>query len=234
MITLLIALIAATAAAPFLVRTLGRPAFGLLALVPAAGFFWLVYHFTAGTFRNGGEILATYPWMPGIHLNIEFRLDAFAGLFGLIILGVGALVLLYCWGYFDSNPRRLSIFAAELTMFAAVMYGLVISDNILMMYIFWEITSVLSFLLVSYYGERASSRRAATQALLVTTFGGLAMLVGIILFGTQTNVWKFSEIPGLTNLADIPGITAAVLLILLGALTKSAQAPFHFLSLIHI
>ena len=228
MITLLIALIAATAAAPFLVRTLGRPAFGLLALVPAAGFFWLVYHFTAGTFRNGGEILATYPWMPGMHLNIEFRLDAFAGLFGLIILGVGALVLLYCWGYFDSNPRRLSIFAAELTMFAAVMYGLVISDNILMMYIFWEITSVLSFLLVSYYGERASSRRAATQALLVTTFGGLAMLVGIILFGTQTNVWKFSEIPGLTNLESIPGITAAVMLILLGALTKSAQAPFHF------
>ena len=124
MITLLIALIAATAAAPFLVRTLGRPAFGLLALVPAAGFFWLVYHFTAGTFRNGGEILATYPWMPGIHLNIEFRLDAFAGLFGLIILGVGALVLLYCWGYFDSNPRRLSIFAAELTMFAAVIPGM--------------------------------------------------------------------------------------------------------------
>ena len=189
---------------------------------------WLVYQFTNGTFRNGGEILASYPWMPGIHLNIEFRLDALAGLFGLIVLGVGALVLLYCWGYFDSNPRRLSIFAAELTMFAMAMYGLVISDNFLMMYIFWEITSILSFLLVSYYGERASSRRAATQALLVTTFGGLAMLVGIILFGTQTGVWKLSEIAALSDLQSIQGITPAVVLILLGALTKSAQAPFHF------
>ena len=228
MITLLIALIAATAAAPFAVRTLGRPGFGLLALVPGAGFVWLVYQFANGTFRNGGEILASYPWMPGIHLNIEFRLDALAGLFGLIVLGVGALVLLYCWGYFDSNPRRLSIFAAELTMFAMAMYGLVISDNFLMMYIFWEITSILSFLLVSYYGERASSRRAATQALLVTTFGGLAMLVGIILFGTQTGVWKLSEIAALSDLQSIPAITPAVVLILLGALTKSAQAPFHF------
>ncbi len=207
---------------------MGRPGFGVLALVPGAGFAWLVYHFANGTFRGGGEILAAYPWMPGAHLNIEFRLDAYSGLFSLIILGVGALVLLYCWGYFDSNPRRLSIFGAELTMFAMAMYGLVISDNFLMMYIFWEITSVLSFLLVSYYGERASSRRAANQALLVTTFGGLAMLVGIILFGTQTGVWKFSELSGVQELDQVTGITAAVVLILLGALTKSAQAPFHF------
>ncbi|WP_087117454.1 Na+/H+ antiporter subunit A [Corynebacterium urinipleomorphum] len=228
MITLLLALIAATAAAPVLLRTMGRPGFGVLALVPGAGFAWLVYHFANGTFRGGGEILAAYPWMPGAHLNIEFRLDAYSGLFSLIILGVGALVLLYCWGYFDSNPRRLSIFGAELTMFAMAMYGLVISDNFLMMYIFWEITSVLSFLLVSYYGERASSRRAANQALLVTTFGGLAMLVGIILFGTQTGVWKFSELSGVQELDQVTGITAAVVLILLGALTKSAQAPFHF------
>ncbi|MDK8626004.1 Na+/H+ antiporter subunit A [Corynebacterium appendicis] len=228
MITLLLALIAATAAAPPLLRTFGRPAFGLLALVPGLGFGWLVYQFANGTFKDGGEILAAYPWMPGMHLNLEFRLDAYAGLFGLIILGVGALVLLYCWGYFNSNPRRLSIFGAELTMFAMAMYGLVIADNFLMMYIFWEITSVLSFLLVSYYGERASSRRAATQALLVTTFGGLAMLVGLILFGTQTGAWKISQIAGMTDLDQITGITAAVTLILLGALTKSAQAPFHF------
>lgn len=207
---------------------MGKPGFGVLALVPGAGFAWLVYHFVHGTFKGGGEILAAYPWMPGMHLNIEFRLDAYSGLFSLIILGVGALVLLYCWGYFDSNPRRLSIFGVELTMFAMAMYGLVISDNFLMMYIFWEITSVLSFLLVSYYGERASSRRAANQALLVTTFGGLAMLVGIILFGTQTGVWKFSELSGVQDLDQVTGITAAVVLILLGALTKSAQAPFHF------
>ena len=229
MITLLFALVAATAAAPFLLRAFGRPAFGILALVPGAGFAWMVYQFADGTFKDGGEILASYPWMPGLYLNLEFRLDALAGLFSLIILGAGALVLLYCWGYFDTNPIRLSIFGSQLTMFAMAMYGLVISDNFLVMYIFWEITSVLSFLLVSYYGERASSRRAANQALLVTTFGGLAMLLGIVLFGTQTGIWRLSEIPARsTELADVPWISAVVVLLLLGALTKSAQAPFHF------
>ena len=227
-ITLLIALIAATAIAPFLLRAVGRPGFGILATVPAAGFFWLLYEFAAGAFRDGGEIIATYPWMPGIHLNVEFRLDALAGLFALIVLGIGALVLLYCWGYFDSHPRRLSIFGAQLTMFAMVMYGLVISDNLLMLYIFWEITSILSFLLVAYYGERASSRRAALQALLVTTFGGLAMLVGIVLFGTQTGAWRLSDIPQVENLPEVTGIIPVIVLILLGALSKSAQAPFHF------
>nr|WP_269208604.1 Na+/H+ antiporter subunit A [Corynebacterium aquatimens] len=225
---LLFALIAATAAAPFLMRSIGRPAFGLLALVPLGGFLWLTREFISGTFANGGEIRASIPWMPPIHLNLDFRLDALAGLFGLIVLGIGALVLFYCWGYFDSNPRRLALFASQLTMFATVMYGLVIADNFLLMYVFWEITSLLSYLLVNYYGERASSRRAATQALLVTTFGGLAMLVGIVLFGTSTGIWKLSEISQFSTLESTMPMQVAIVLILLGALSKSAQAPFHF------
>lgn len=228
MLTLLIALTAATVAAPLLLRKLGRPAFALLAAVPAAGFVWMVHQFLSGTFRDGGEVLASYEWMPSTHLNLELRLDALAGLFSLIILGVGALVLFYCWGYFDSNPIRLAKFGAELTAFATAMYGLVISDNFLLMYVFWELTSVLSYLLVSYYGERASSRRAATQALLITTFGGLAMLVGIVLLGFSTSIWKLSEIPQFANLEATTGISAAIVLIMLGALTKSAQAPWHF------
>nr|WP_272508826.1 Na+/H+ antiporter subunit A [Corynebacterium pilbarense] len=225
---LLIALTAATLAAPVLIRTVGRAAFGLLALVPLSGFIWVARLFATGMFRDGGEVKAVFTWMPSTNLNLEFRLDALAGLFSLIILGIGALVLFYCWGYFDSNPRRLAKFGFELTFFATVMYGLVIADNFLLMYVFWELTSILSYMLVSYYGERASSRRAAMQALMVTTMGGLAMLVGINLLGFKAQIWKLSEIPQITDIENTPAISAAIVLIMLGALTKSAQSPWHF------
>nr|WP_302471153.1 Na+/H+ antiporter subunit A [Corynebacterium faecium] len=225
---LLIALTAATLAAPVLLRTVGRAAFGLLALVPLGGFIWVARLFATGVFRDGGEVKAAFTWMPSTNLNLEFRLDALAGLFSLIILGIGALVLFYCWGYFDSNPRRLAKFGFELTFFATVMYGLVIADNFLLMYVFWELTSVLSYMLVSYYGERASSRRAAMQALMVTTLGGLAMLVGINLLGFKAQIWKLSDIPQITDIENTPAISAAIVLIMLGALTKSAQSPWHF------
>ena len=228
MLKLLIALTAATLAAPVLLRTVGRAAFGFLALVPLGGIIWVARLFATGVFRDGGEVKAAFTWMPSTNLNLEFRLDALAGLFSLIILGIGALVLFYCWGYFDSNPRRLAKFGFELTFFATVMYGLVIADNFLLMYVFWELTSVLSYMLVSYYGERASSRRAAMQALMVTTLGGLAMLVGINLLGFKAQIWKLSDIPQITDIENTPAISAAIVLIMLGALTKSAQSPWHF------
>lgn len=228
MLILLIALTAATLAAPVLLRTVGRAAFAVLALVPLGGFIWVARLFASGVFRDGGEVKAAFVWMPSTNLNLEFRLDALAGLFSLIILGVGALVLFYCWGYFDSNPRRLAKFGFELTFFATVMYGLVIADNFLLMYVFWELTSVLSYMLVSYYGERASSRRAAMQALMVTTLGGLAMLVGINLLGFNAQIWKLSDVSQITDIENTPAISAAIVLIMLGALTKSAQAPWHF------
>ncbi|MGP6174667.1 Na+/H+ antiporter subunit A [Corynebacterium sp. A21] len=228
MLILLIALAAAAVVAPALIRLIGRPAFGLLALVPGAGFAWVLSQFFQGTFDNGGALEFRLRWMPSANLNLDLRLDALAGLFSLIILGVGALVLIYCWGYFDSNPRRLAYFGGQMVAFAGAMFGLVASDNILLMYVFWEITSVLSFLLVGYYGERASSRRSAGQALMVTTLGGLAMLVGIILLGRQTGIWNFSDIPHYANLEFTPYLTATIILILAGALSKSAIAPTHF------
>ena len=112
-------------------------------------------------------------------------------------------------------------------MFASVMYGLVISDSFLLMYVFWELTSILSYMLVSYYGERASSRRAAIQALMITTFGGLAMLVGINLLGYKTGIWRLSEVSQFANIENTPAISTAIVLIMLGAMTKSAQAPWH-------
>lgn len=231
MLVLLCALAVAAAGAPFLIRTIGRPAFGVLAVVPAAGFFWTVRHFLAGSFSNNNALEASYHWLPAVNLNLTFRMDSLAAIFSLIVLGMGALVLFYCWGYFDSNPRRLSIFAAQMISFTMVMFGLVCSDNFLLMYIFWELTSLLSFLLVGYYGERASSRRSATQALLVTVLGGLAMLVGFIMLGRFSGIWYFSDIPAYASslgIDSIPHIGIATALILAGALSKSALAPAHF------
>src|SRR5699024_4477693 len=145
---LLLALIAATLCAPFLIHTLGRPAFGILALVPAGGFIWVVQQLVQGNLAHKASI----EWMQAAHINPAARLDGLAALFSLIIVWVGALVLVYCSGYFESGPRRLNLFGAEMIGFATAMYGLVISDSLLLMYVFCEITSVLSFLLVAYYG----------------------------------------------------------------------------------
>ena len=231
MLILLGSLACAAILAPLLIHWLGRPAFALLAAVPAAGFFWLLQHFVNGTFSGDGTLQYSLAWVPEIHLNINLRIDALSALFGLIITGVGALVMLYCWGYFTSTTRRLAMFAGQMMAFAAVMMGLVSSDNFLLLYIFWEATSVLSFLLVSYYGERASSRRAAGQALMVTVLGGLTMLVGIVLLGQTTGTWRFSELSQFaanTDLTDVPYIGVSIVLVIIGALSKSAIAPFHF------
>ena len=121
-------------------------------------------------------------------MDITLRFDALAAIMSVLVLGIGALVLFYCADYFHHHDghteKRLPSFAAELVAFAGAMFGLVVSDNMLVLYVFWELTTVLSFLLVGHYAERATSRRAAIQALLVTTAGGLAMLVGIVVLGT--------------------------------------------------
>ena len=141
-------------------------------------------------------------------------------------------MLFYCADYFHHHDghteKRLPSFAAELVAFSGAMFGLVTSDNMLLLYVFWELTTVLSFLLVGHYAERATSRRAATQALLVTTSGGLAMLVGIVILGAAS--------PGtylLSELVAAPAdrgaaIRSRVVLVLIGALSKSAIVPMHF------
>ncbi|WP_182346605.1 Na+/H+ antiporter subunit A [Tomitella gaofuii] len=219
MVTLLVAFSIAAACAPLLVRSWGRNAFYALALVPAAGTVWAA---TAW----GSVATVDAQWVPQLSMNFVLRYDALAQILTVLVLGVGALVLVYCARYFRDSEPRLGVFAAELTAFAGAMLGLVLSDNMLLLYIFWEITTVLSFLLVGHYGERATSRQAATKALLVTTAGGLAMLVGIVALGHQAGTYLLSEI-----VADPPSgtvVNIAVVLLLIGALSKSAIVPFHF------
>ena len=163
-------------------------------------------------------------------MDITLRFDALAAIISVLVLGIGALVLFYCADYFHHHDghteKRLPSFAAELVAFAGAMFGLVVSDNMLVLYVFWELTTVLSFLLVGHYAERVTSRKAAVQALLVTTAGGLAMLVGIVVLGTISGTYLLSELIA----APPSGLAAsvAVVLILVGALAKSAIVPMHF------
>ncbi|KMO79303.1 Na+/H+ antiporter subunit A [Mycolicibacterium chubuense] len=226
MLAILAAHAVATVLAPVLVHRWGRRAFYPLALVPLGSLIWVAGHWPG----SGPGQRLTVPWVPDLSMDITLRFDALAAIMSVLVLGVGALVLFYCADYFHHHDghteKRLPSFAAELVAFSGAMFGLVTSDNMLVLYVFWEITTVLSFLLVGHYAERATSRRAATQALLVTTLGGLAMLVGIVVIGNRAGTFLISEL-----VADPPtGVAAsvAVVLILVGALSKSAIVPLHF------
>ncbi|MET1063388.1 MAG: Na+/H+ antiporter subunit A, partial [Arthrobacter sp.] len=161
-----------------------------------------------------------------------FRMDALAWVMSLLVLGVGALVLVYCARYFKDKDDYLGGFGAQLLAFAGVMFGLVTADDLLLLFIFWELTTVLSYLLIGYARTRLSARRSALQALVVTTAGGLAMLVGLIILGFNAGTYRISAIleqaPALVAGPASGAVAAAVVLILIGAITKSALVPFHF------
>ena len=185
MLAVLFAHAVATALAPLLVYRWGRKAFYPLALVPLGSLIWVAQNWPG----PGQARSVNVSWVPELSMDITLRFDALAAIMSVLVLGIGALVLFYCADYFHHHDghaeKRLPSFAAELVAFSGAMFGLVVSDNMLVLYVFWELTTVLSFLLVGHYAERASSRKAAVQALLVTTAGGLAMLVGIIVLGTH-------------------------------------------------
>ena len=144
----------------------------------------------------------------------------------LIVTGVGALVLLYCRWYFRGKAEGVGQFSAVLLAFAGAMYGLVLTDDLVVLVMFWELTSVLSYLLIGFYNRRGASRRAALQALLVTSLGGLVMLIGVVLMVVDTGTSSISQI--LDEAPTGAVVDAALVLILVGALSKSAIFPFHF------
>ena len=224
MLVLVLAHFAAAVVAPALVATVGRRAFGLLALVPAASVAWVVAH--TGEVAAGGVRTEVVRWVPGLGLDLAFAFGALQWVMALVVAGVGTLVLVYCAGYFGDDEPGLPSFAAHLIAFAGAMLGFVLADDLLLMYVFWELTTVFSYLLIGHDPTRRVSRAAGLQALLVTTFGGLAMLVGILVLGLEAGTFRVSELA-----QDVPtgsAVQVAVLLLLLGALTKSALFPFHF------
>ena len=241
MITVLAVHFAVAAVAPFLFRKFGRNSFYALAAVPAGSFVWLLLQHGAvysgsGADQSGGGASAgpaeVLPWIPELDIELAFRMDALAWVLSLLVLGVGALVLVYCARYFKDKDEYLGGFGAQLLAFAGVMFGLVTADDLLLMFIFWELTTVLSYLLIGYARTRLSARRSALQALIVTTAGGLAMLVGLIILGFNAGTYRISTVlelaPALVAGPDAGAVGAAVVLILIGAITKSALVPFHF------
>ncbi|NOJ59071.1 Na+/H+ antiporter subunit A [Arthrobacter sp. 260] len=238
MLIVLIALFAVALVAPLIFRRLGRSAFYVLAAVPAVAFVWLVITFGQYT-GEGQNLLEGQPnappsiiirWIPSLTLELAFRMDTLAAVLSLLILGIGALVLFYCARYFKQNDPNLGPFGAQLLAFAGAMFGLVTADDMILLFIFWELTTVLSYLLIGYSRHRLAARRAALQALIVTTLGGLTMLVGMIMLGQTAGTYRISDIMAQSEslLSNGLVIDVAIGLILVGAITKSALIPFHF------
>ncbi|MEH0108635.1 Na+/H+ antiporter subunit A [Tersicoccus sp. MR15.9] len=217
-------------AAPLLFRAGRTVGFGALAAVPAGSLVWLLSQYGPTHAGPGAAIREGVPWVPQLDLALEFRMDALSWLFCVLILGVGALVLLYCTRYFHAGDASLPAFGAQLLAFSGAMVGLVVADDLILLFVFWEITTILSYLLIGYNRNKLSARRSALQALVVTTAGGLAMLVGLVVLGTVAGTYRVSAILALgpALLEHGPAVSLALVLILAGAITKSALLPFHF------
>ena len=224
MLIALIVFALAAVLAPTATRWLGTRVFYFLTLVPV---FALVHALANSSAVLAGQlVIESHRWVPQFGLSLSVRLDVLSWVMSIIVLGVGALVLGYCARYFSDDEPALGRFAGLFIAFAGTMYGLVVADDVFLMFMFWEATTVFSYLLIGHYTDRKSSRGAALQALLVTTAGGLAMLVGLVLLVVDAGTTKLTEI-----MRDPPNgelITTAVILILVGALSKSALVPFHF------
>jgi multicomponent Na+:H+ antiporter subunit A len=224
MVLILLAFLVVSCATTVLTGWLSTRVFYLLSVLPFAAFAYTLTQ--TPVVLAGGAVTESIPWIPQLGISLSFRVDTLAWLLALIVTGIGGLVLIYCARYFDRDEPGLGRFAGLLLAFAGTMYGLVTADDLVVMFMFWEITSVLSYLLIGHYIDRKESRGAALQALLVTTFGGLVMLVGVVMISVQAGTTSMASI--IDQGLEGPATTVAVLLILVGALSKSAIVPFHF------
>ncbi|MFC0261084.1 hydrogen gas-evolving membrane-bound hydrogenase subunit E [Fontibacter flavus] len=169
-----------------------------------------------------------YEWIPSYGIDLNFRLDGLSLLFALLITGIGTLVFFYT-SYYLKGHTYLDRFYGYLAMFMASMLGLVLSDNLITMFVFWELTSITSFFLIGFNNEEASSRKSAMTALGITGLGGLVLLGGLIWMGFIGNSFSFTELLSSPEiLKEHSSYSWIIFLIFIGAFTKSAQFPFHF------
>ncbi|MFH4158633.1 monovalent cation/H+ antiporter subunit A [Acinetobacter bereziniae] len=182
----------------------------------------------AKTVLSGNAILEQWQWLPQIGIDFSFRLDALSLIFSLLITGIGTLI--YIYAYYYLNPKNsLSKLYSLLMLFMAAMLGISLSNNLIILLVFWELTSISSFLLVGYWSNYEAAQRGARMAMTITGMGGLAMLGGFILIGHIAGTYQIDQLTTMTTTIQNSGLfVPALLLILLGAFTKSAQFPFHF------
>ncbi len=234
---LLTIMLIAFAAAPLglLARSQPRPLIGWgLALIPLGLFVALATQMP--TVVAGGRVEQALAWIPAMGLELRFSLDGLSLLFALIITGIGTLIVGYAGSYMASDAG-LGRFLVYLLLFMGAMLGLVLAGNVLTMFVFWELTSVTSYLLIGYKHDYADARRGAQHSLLITGGGGLALLVGLLLLGAATQqagvplaqAYTFEAIIAAGQQIKQSALyTPALVLVFLGAFTKSAQFPFHF------
>ena len=198
----------------------------LAASVPAA--LALLFAGQVPAVAGGEPLRLSVDWVPSLEVRLSFLLDGLSLTFALLISGIGAFVLLYSGAYLGGHPQ-LGRYYLYLLAFMAAMLGLVLADNLITLFVFWELTTITSYLLVGFDHASAKARRAALQALLVTGAGGLALLAGLVLLGMAAGSFEISEIVASGDLLRAHSLYLPILvLVLLGAFTKSAQVPFHF------
>jgi multicomponent Na+:H+ antiporter subunit A len=197
----------------------------LAAIWPLIATVWLAL--SVSSVLGGEARVEALEWIPQLGLSLAFRLDGLSGLFALLVAGVGTGVVFYAASYFDGHPHS-GRFQATLFAFIAAMLGVVLSDNGLALFVFWELTGFTSYLLIGFEHEKPEARRAALQALLVTGCGGLALLGGVVLLAQVTGSTSLTLAPGAAPIPEHPLYMGIVVCFLLAAFTKSAQFPFHF------
>lgn len=207
-------------------RMLGRQLAALMVAIAAISF-------TLGVLAlSAPPLVFVREWIPGLNIALSFRADPFGILFASLISGIGTLVGLYSWTYIPELPAaRLGRYYAALLAFMGSMLGVALADDLMLLFVFWEITSISSFLLIGFWYEQESARKGALTALQVTALGGLVMMVGFLMLGLITGTFSLTKLaqPEIRQqLAASPLLVPTMLLILVGALTKSAQWPFHF------
>jgi multicomponent Na+:H+ antiporter subunit A len=202
----------------FVGRRLGRHSLWVASVPMTVTAVW-----SATRLGSSEVITAGFQWVPGLDVAIEFRVDALGSVLSVLVSGIGALVCVYAFGYFKPGASSMGRFAATLLAFSTAMVGLVWADSVWTLFVFWELTSITSFLLVGFKHADPVARIAARRALVITAGGGLSLLAGFVLFVDATGTARLSEIGPITGATA----NAAAILILVAAATKSAQFPFH-------
>lgn len=207
-------------------RLAGGPAGWLSVIIPAVLFAWFAQFLPA--VADGQTPLIGIDWVPSLDIRLEMLLDGLSLTFALLITGIGTLVTLYSTKYLGHHPEYPR-FVLYLMVFMVGMLGLVLADNLIALFVFWEVTTISSYLLIGFTSDSAKSRRSALQALLLTGTGGLALLAGMIMLGSAAGTFSLMEIRGMGDaIRDHEYYIPILILLLAGAFTKSAQFPFHF------
>lgn len=211
---------------PSLARRLGKNVGWLVALVPLSALIYFLQFI--GQMGDGlSPLIVRLDWVPLLDISLTFSLSGFALLMALLISGIGFLVVVYSIFYFPPE-EDLGKFFTYILMFMGAMFGVVTCDNLIGLYVFWELTSVSSFLLIGFWHTSEESRLGALKSLMITVMGGFAILAAVVLLYVHGGSFEFSALVGQKQALQQSGVyTPIVLLLLLGAFTKSAQAPFH-------